>query len=193
MKVLVTERLSTAGTERLREHLEVDEKLGLTPEELADTIGDYDALIVRSATKVHSGILDRAVNLKVVGRAGIGLDNVDVEAATKHGVLVVNAPQSNVLSAAEHTMALLLAQARNIPAAHAALIAGRWEREQHQGVELHGKTLGIVGLGRVGTLVAQRASAFGMRLVAYDPYVAPNRAQQMGVTLVETVAEVCER
>ena len=193
MKVLVTERLSTAGTERLREHLEVDEKLGLTPEQLADTIGDYDALIVRSATKVHSGILDRAVNLKVVGRAGIGLDNVDVEAATKHGVLVVNAPQSNVLSAAEHTMALLLAQARNIPAAHAALIAGRWEREQHQGVELHGKTLGIVGLGRVGTLVAQRASAFGMRLVAFDPYVAPNRAQQMGVTLVETVAEVCER
>ena len=193
MKVLVTERLSTAGTERLREHLEVDEKLGLTPEQLAETIGDYDALIVRSATKVHSGILDRAANLKVVGRAGIGLDNVDVEAATKHGVLVVNAPQSNVLSAAEHTMALLLAQARNIPAAHAALIAGRWEREQHQGVELHGKTLGIVGLGRVGTLVAQRASAFGMRLVAFDPYVAPNRAQQMGVTLVETVAEVCER
>ena len=193
MKVLVTERLSTAGTERLREHLEVDEKLGLTPEQLADTIGDYDALIVRSATKVHSGILDRAVNLKVVGRAGIGLDNVDVEAATKHGVLVVNAPQSNVLSAAEHTMALLLAQARNIPAAHAALIGGRWEREKHQGVELHGKTLGIVGLGRVGTLVAQRASAFGMRLVAFDPYVAPNRAQQMGVTLVDTVAEVCER
>lgn len=193
MKVLVTERLSTAGTERLREHLEVDEKLGLTPEQLAEMIGDYDALIVRSATKVHSGILDRAVNLKVVGRAGIGLDNVDVEAATKHGVLVVNAPQSNVLSAAEHTMALLLAQARNIPAAHAALIAGRWEREQHQGVELHGKTLGIVGLGRVGTLVAQRASAFGMRLVAFDPYVAPNRAQQMGVALVDTVAEVCER
>lgn len=193
MRVLVTERLSTAGTERLREHLEVDEKLGLTPEQLADTIGDYDALIVRSATKVHSGIFDRGVNLKVVGRAGIGLDNVDVDAATKHGVLVVNAPQSNVLSAAEHTMALLLAQARNIPAAHAALIAGRWEREKHQGVELHGKTLGIVGLGRVGTLVAQRASAFGMRLVAFDPYVAPNRAQQMGVTLVDTVAEVCER
>ena len=193
MKVLVTERLSTAGTERLREHLEVDERLGLTPEQLAETIGDYDALIVRSVTKVHSGIFDRAVNLKVVGRAGIGLDNVDVDAATKHGVLVVNAPQSNVLSAAEHTMALLLAQARNIPAAHAALIAGRWEREKHQGVELHGKTLGIVGLGRVGTLVAQRASAFGMRLVAFDPYVAPNRAQQMGVTLVDTVAEVCER
>lgn len=193
MKVLVTERLSTAGTERLREHLEVDEKLGLSPDELAETIGDYDALIVRSATKVGAGILDRAQNLKVVGRAGIGLDNVDVEAATKHGVLVVNAPQSNILSAAEHTMALLLAQARNIPAAHGALIAGRWERERYQGVELHGKTLGIVGLGRVGTLVAQRASAFGMRLVAFDPYIAPNRAQQMGVDLVETVAEVCRR
>lgn len=193
MKVLVSERLSAAGIDRLREHVDVDEKLGLSQSELAEAIGAYDALIVRSATKVGAEIFERGQNLKVVGRAGIGLDNVDVEAATKHGVLVVNAPQSNVLSAAEHTMALILSQARNIPAAHAALIAGRWERERYQGVELHGKTLGIVGLGRVGTLVAQRASAFGMRLVAFDPYVAPSRAQQMGVNLVETVAEVCER
>lgn len=193
MKVLVTERLSAAGTERLREHLDVDERLDLSPEELLEAIGSYDALVVRSATKVDAPVFDKAHNLKVVGRAGIGLDNVDVDAATKHGVMVVNAPQSNVLSAAEHTMALLLAQARNIPQAHAALTSGAWEREKWQGVELHGKTLGIVGLGRVGTLVAQRASAFGMRLVAYDPYVAPNRAAQMGVTLVETVAEVCER
>ncbi|HEV3472971.1 MAG TPA: phosphoglycerate dehydrogenase [Actinomycetota bacterium] len=193
MKVLVTERLSAAGVERLREHLEVDERIDLSPDELASTIGDYDALIVRSATKVTADVLDRAENLKVVGRAGIGLDNVDVDAATKQGVLVVNAPQSNVLSAAEHTMALLLAQARNIPQAHAALISGSWERERWQGVELHGKTLGIVGLGKVGTLVAQRASAFGMRLIAYDPYVAPARAAQMGVTLAETVAEVCRK
>lgn len=193
MKVLVTERLSAAGTERLREHLDVDERLGLSPDELLEVIGDYDALVVRSATKVDARVLDQAHNLKVVGRAGIGLDNVDVDAATKHGVLVVNAPQSNVLSAAEHTMALLLAQARNVPQAHAALTSGSWEREKWQGVELHGKTLGIVGLGRVGTLVAQRASAFGMRLVAYDPYIAPERAAQMGVTLVETVTEVCER
>ena len=193
MKVLITEKLSAAGLERLREHVQVDVRLGLTPDELAAAIGDYDALIVRSATKVDEGVLDRADNLKVVGRAGIGLDNVDVEVATRNGVLVVNAPQSNVISAAEHTMALLLAQARNVPQAHAGLTAGSWERERWQGVELHGKTLGIIGLGRVGTLVAQRASAFGMRLVAYDPYVSPGRAAQMGVDLVDTVVEVCRR
>jgi D-3-phosphoglycerate dehydrogenase len=193
MKVLVAEKLAAAGIERLREHLDTDVRTGLTPEELAEIIADYDALIVRSATKVTADLLDRAENLKVVGRAGIGLDNVDVDAATRHGVLVVNAPQSNVLSAAEHTMALLLAQARNIPQAHAALVAGKWERDKWQGVELHGKTLGIVGLGRVGTLVAQRASAFGMRLIAYDPYVSPSRAAQMGVDLVDSVAEVCRR
>ena len=193
MKVLVTERLSAAGLERLREHLEVDERLDLALGDLPSAIGIYDALIVRSATKVTAEVLERGENLKVVGRAGIGLDNVDVDAATKQGILVVNAPQSNVLSAAEHTMGLLLAQARNIPQAHAALAGGSWERERWQGVELHGKTLGIVGLGRVGTLVAQRASAFGMRLIAYDPYVAPARAAQMGVILVETVAEVCRK
>ena len=193
MKVLVSERLSGAGVERLREHLTVDEKLGLSAEELLDVIADYDALIVRSATKVTAEVLDKAENLKVVGRAGIGLDNVDVDAATRNGVLVVNAPKSNILSAAEHTIALMLAQARNIPQAHSALAEGKWERERWQGVELHGKTLGVIGLGRVGTLVAQRASAFGMRIVAYDPYVSPNRASQMGVTMVETVDDVCRR
>ena len=193
MKVLVAERLSEAGIERLREHVEVDVRLDLSHEELLDAIAPYDALIVRSATQVDAAVLDRAENLKIVGRAGIGLDNVDVEAATRQGVLVVNAPQSNVLSAAEHTMALLLAQARNIPQAHQALVGGAWEREQWQGVELHGKTLGIVGLGRVGTLVAQRASAFGMRLIAFDPYVSPARAQQMGVEMFENVVDVCRR
>jgi D-3-phosphoglycerate dehydrogenase len=193
MKVLVSEKLSGAGLERLREHVDVDVKQGLSPEELESIIGEYDALIVRSATKVTQTVLEKGENLKVVGRAGIGLDNVDVDAATRQGILVVNAPQSNVLSAAEHTMALLLAQARNVPQAHAALVAGSWEREKWQGVELHGKTLGIVGLGRVGTLVAQRASAFGMRLVAYDPYVAPNRAAQMGVQLVDDIAELAKR
>jgi D-3-phosphoglycerate dehydrogenase / 2-oxoglutarate reductase len=193
MKVLISERVSGAGIERLREHLDVDVRTDLTPEELGDVIGDYDALVVRSGTRVDSDLLERAENLKVIGRAGIGLDNVDVDAATKQGVLVVNAPQSNVLSAAEHTMALLLAQARNIPQAHNALVGGSWERERWQGVELHGKTLGIVGLGRVGTLVAQRASAFGMRIVAFDPYIAPPRAAQMGVELVDTVEEICRR
>ena len=191
MKVLVAEPLSEAGLDLLRRELEVDVRSGLSPEELASIIDGYDALVIRSATKVDATLLERAENLKVVGRAGIGLDNVDVEAATRHGVLVVNAPQSNVLSAAEHTMALLLAQARNLPQAHSALTSGSWERERWQGVELHSKTLGIVGLGRVGTLVAQRASAFGMNLVAYDPYVSAGRAAQMGVVLVPSVAEVC--
>ncbi|HEV7886830.1 MAG TPA: phosphoglycerate dehydrogenase, partial [Acidimicrobiales bacterium] len=142
------------------------------------------ALIIRSATKVTADVLEAGRDLVVVGRAGIGLDNVDVAAATRRGVMVVNAPQSNILSAAEHTMALLLAQARNVPQAHAALKAGKWERSKWEGVELHGKTLGIIGLGRIGALVAQRALAFGMRLVAYDPYVAVDRARQMGIELL---------
>jgi D-3-phosphoglycerate dehydrogenase len=138
-------------------------------------------------------VLDAGSNLKVVGRAGIGLDNVNVDAATRRGILVVNAPQSNVLSAAEHTLALMLAQARNIPQAHSALVRGSWERERWQGIELHGKTLGIVGLGRVGALVAQRASAFGMHLIAYDPYISASRAAQMGVHMFDNVGDVCER
>src|SRR5918992_791668 len=193
MKVLVTEPVAEAGLERLKEQVDVDVKLDLPPQELADAIGSYDALIVRSATKVDAALLERAETLKVVARAGIGLDNVDIDAATRAGILVVNAPQSNIISAAEHTMALLLAQARNVPQAHIALVEGSWERERWQGVELNGKTLGIIGLGRVGTLVAQRASAFGMRLVAYDPYIAPGRAAQIGVELLDTVAEVCRR
>src|ERR671918_1329511 len=179
MKVLISEKVSGAGIERLREHLDVDVRTDLTPEELADVIGDYDALGVRSGTRVDSDLLERAESLKVVGRAGIGLDNVDVDAATRQGILVVNAPQSNVLSAAEHTMALLLAQARNIPQAHAALVDGRWERSRWEGVELAHKTLGIVGFGRIGKLVAQRALAFGMNLVAYDPFVSADRARQL--------------
>jgi D-3-phosphoglycerate dehydrogenase / 2-oxoglutarate reductase len=193
MKVLVTEKLSTAGLDRLREQLEVDVNTDLTPDDLAAVIDAYDAIIIRSATNVDSRVIEAGENLKVIGRAGIGLDNVDVEAATRNGVLVVNAPQSNVISAAEHTMALLLAQARNVPQAHLSLVGGEWARERYQGVELHGKTLGIVGLGRVGTLVAQRASAFGMNVIAFDPYIAATRASQMGVELVTDVGDVCAR
>src|ERR687895_449692 len=193
MKVLISDPLAEAGVHRLREHAEVDYRPGISRADLLDAIPPYDALIIRSATVVDAALLDRGERLKVVGRAGIGLDNVDVDAATRLGVLVVNAPQSNVISAAEHTMALLLAQARNIPQAHTALVGGAWERERWQGVELHGKTLGVVGLGRVGTLVAQRASAFGMRIVAFDPYVSPARAAQMGVELVDKVEEICRR
>jgi D-3-phosphoglycerate dehydrogenase len=193
MKVLVTEPLAESGIERLREQVEVDERAGLAESELRSIISGYEGLVIRSATRVDSDLLERAANLKVVGRAGIGLDNVDVEAATRQGIVVVNAPQSNVLSAAEHTLALLLAQARNLAQAHASLVDGSWERERYQGVELYGKTLGIIGLGRVGTLVAQRASAFGMNIIAFDPYVSGGRAAQMGVQMMSSVREVCRR
>jgi len=192
-RVLVTEKLAPRGLDLLADagH-QVDEQLGLSPDGLVAAVAAADAVIIRSATQVTDEVLAAGPNLVVVGRAGIGLDNVDVEAATHRGVMVVNAPQSNILSAAEHALALLLAQARNIPQAHAALVAGRWERSRWEGVELHGKTLGVVGLGRIGALVAQRALAFGMRLCAYDPYVSPERARTMGVTLMgldELVAE----
>jgi D-3-phosphoglycerate dehydrogenase len=184
-RILVTEEIAEGGLGRLRDagH-EVDVRLGLSPDELLTAVPGANALIIRSATKVTDAVLDAAGDLVVVGRAGIGVDNVDVAAATRRGVMVVNAPQSNILSAAEHTVALLLAQARNIPQANAALKAGKWERSRWEGVELHGKTLGIVGLGRVGALVAQRAHSFGMRIAAYDPYVSRERARQMGVDLM---------
>jgi D-3-phosphoglycerate dehydrogenase len=185
-RVLVTEEIAEGGLDRLRQlgH-DVDIRLDLSPGDLLQAIAGAHALIIRSATKVTADVIDAGRDLVVVGRAGIGLDNVDVEHATKRGVMVVNAPQSNILSAAEQTMALLLAQARNIPQAHAALTQGRWERSRWEGVELADKVLGIVGLGRIGKLVAQRASAFGMRLIAYDPFVGHERARQLGVEIVE--------
>src|SRR5665213_214719 len=184
-RVLVTEKLAQPGLDLMAASgHEVDVQLGLSPEDLEVAVVGAQALVIRSATTVTAEILAAGTDLVVVGRAGIGLDNVDVPAATERGVMVVNAPQSNILSAAEQAMALLLAQARNIPQAHAALVAGKWERSKWEGVELYGKTLGVIGLGRVGALVAQRALAFGMRLVAYDPYVAPERARTMGVELM---------
>ncbi len=185
MRVLVTEKIADGGLERLRAagH-EVDVREGLTADELLEVVVGAHALIIRSATQVTAELLAAAGDLIVVGRAGIGLDNVDVAAATERGVMVVNAPQSNTLSAAEHTMALLLAQARNVPQANEALKAGRWERSRWTGVELSDKTLGIIGLGRIGKLVAQRALAFGMRLVAYDPFVSEDRARQLNVELL---------
>jgi len=185
-RILVTETIADGGLDRLRAagH-DVDVQVGLSPDELVSAIADANALIIRSATRVTADVLAAAPELLVVGRAGIGLDNVDVVAATERGVMVVNAPQSNIISAAEHTMALLLAQARNVPQAHAALVDGRWERKLWEGVELADKTLGIVGLGRIGKLVADRAKAFQMRLVAYDPFVSADRARQLGVEVME--------
>ena len=162
---MIAEPIAARGLELMRAAgLEVDEQIGLSKDALIATLPGVAALVIRSATRVDADVLAAAPDLVVVGRAGIGLDNVDVAEATRRGVMVVNAPQSNVLSAAEHTLALLLAQARNIPQAHADLVAGRWNRSRWEGVELYDKTLGIVGLGRVGVLVAQRASVFGMRL-----------------------------
>ncbi|MGC8464861.1 MAG: phosphoglycerate dehydrogenase [Acidimicrobiales bacterium] len=184
-KILVTEEIADNGLELLRKagH-EVIIDLTTNPTSLLDAVKGVHAMIIRSATKVTREVLEAADALQVVGRAGIGLDNVDVAVATSRGVMVVNAPQSNILSAAELTMALLLSQARNVPQAHNALVAGRWERSKWEGVELYGKTIGIVGLGRIGALVAQRCLAFGMSLVAYDPYVSQERARRMGVELM---------
>ncbi len=189
-RVLVAEKIADGGLDALRAagH-EVDVQIGLSPEELVEAIKGAHALVIRSATTVTAEVLDAGTDLIVVGRAGIGLDNVDVVHATTRGVMVVNAPQSNILSAAEQTMALLLAQARNIPQAHNALVQGRWERSKWEGVELADKTLAVIGLGRIGKLVAQRAMAFGMRIIAHDPFVSPDRARAMNIDLV-TMDEV---
>jgi D-3-phosphoglycerate dehydrogenase len=190
-RILVTEEIAEGGLERLRAagH-EVDVQLDLSA--LPANIRGAQGLIIRSATQVTAEVLDHADELLVIGRAGIGLDNVDVEAATRRGVMVVNAPQSNIISAAEHTMALLLAQARNVPQAHAALTAGRWERSRWEGVELADKTLAVIGLGRIGKLVADRAKAFGMHVIAYDPYVSADKARHMGVELLSLDHAVAE-
>ncbi len=185
-RILVTEEIADSGLQKLRDagH-DVDIQLKKSPEELLELVKGAHALIIRSATTVTREVLEAGTDLIVVGRAGIGLDNVDTDAATERGVMVVNAPQSNTLSTAEHTMAMLLSQARNIPVANAALKAGRWERKQWTGVELADKTLGIIGFGRIGTLVAQRANAFGMQVIAYDPFVTDERARRVGVEMVE--------
>lgn len=184
-RILVTESIAEKGLEQLRKagHT-VDVQEGLSPTELLSAIKGAEALVIRSATKVTAELLAAADVLSVVGRAGIGLDNVDVPAATARGVMVVNAPQSNVISAAEQAMALLLSSARNTPQAHAALKTGKWERSKWEGVELHGKTIGIVGLGRIGALVATRCAAFGMRIISFDPFITAERAAELGAELV---------
>ena len=185
-RILVNENIADGGLDALRAagH-EVDEQLGLSPEDLLTAVKGAEALIVRSATQVTAEVIDAGTDLVIVGRAGLGVDNIDVDAATTRGVMVANAPGTNSLSTAEHAVALLLALARNIPQAAAALSAGRWEKSKWEGIEVHGKTLGIVGLGRIGTLVAQRAHAFGMRIVAWDPWVTADRARQLNIELLE--------
>jgi D-3-phosphoglycerate dehydrogenase len=182
--VLVAEELSPAAIAYLESGFEVRHADGADRAVLLSAIADVDAVIVRSATKIDAEALAHAPKLRVVARAGVGLDNVDVEAATKAGVMVVNAPTSNIVSAAEHAVALLLAVARNVPQAVASLKAGEWKRSRYTGVEVSGKVAGILGLGRIGVLVAQRLAGFGMQLIAYDPYVPASRAAQLGVRLV---------
>ena len=185
-RILVTEKIAEAGLAVLRDagH-EVDVQIGLDEAQLREKISGASGLLIRSATQVDKELLAAADSLVVVGRAGVGLDNVDVDAATSSGVLVANAPTANSISAAEHTLAMLLASARNIPQAHQSLQEGRWDRSSYGGVELYGKTLGVVGLGNIGGLVAERASAFGMTILGHDPFVDAERADSLGVKLLD--------
>ena len=181
-RVLVREAIAPAGVDLLRKLFDVDVD---ADSDLAEIIDRYDAIVIRSATKLTADMIGRASHLKVIGRAGVGVDNVDVEAATRRGIIVANAPESTVVSAAEHTVGLLVALARNIPQAHAALKQGRWERKAYGGIELAGKTLGVLGFGRIGQQVARRAGGLGMRVVAYDPFVSADRFRELGVERVE--------
>jgi D-3-phosphoglycerate dehydrogenase / 2-oxoglutarate reductase len=192
-KILVAEKIADTGVDQLREHFDVDLGADWTPEQLAERIGDYDGLLIRSATQVTADLIEKADRLKVIGRAGVGVNNVDVDAATKRGIVVANAPQSNIISAAEHTMALMLALARNVPRAHGSLTAGRWERSQLGGSELYEKTLGVLGFGRIGQLVAARAKAFGMNVVGFDAMVAAERFRELGVEQAASSDDVYAR
>lgn len=194
MKVLISDKLSDEGVQILKKEkeLQVDIKTELKPEELKQIIKDYDALVVRSGTKVTKEIIDAASNLKVIGRAGVGLDNVDLEAATARGIIVMNTPGGNTISTAEHTMSMILALSRSIPQANASLKAGEWKRSKFMGTELYNKVLGVVGLGRIGSEVVKRALSFGMKVVAFDPFISLEIAKQMGVEVVE-LKEVLSR
>jgi D-3-phosphoglycerate dehydrogenase len=191
--VLVREPIAESGIELLRDEFDVELGFEMSEDELARRIGEFDALLIRSATQVTAELIERADRLKVIGRAGTGVDNVDIDAATKRGIVVANAPESNSVAAAEHTLALALALCRNVPQAHASLAAGRWERSEFKGNELYGKTLGVIGLGRIGQLVAQRAIAFGMDVVAYDKFVAAERFRELGLEGVESTDELYRR
>jgi D-3-phosphoglycerate dehydrogenase / 2-oxoglutarate reductase len=192
-RVLVAEPIAESGVKLLRERFDVDVADGWSADELAERIAPYHGILIRSATRLTADVIARADNLRVIGRAGVGVDNVDVAAATKRGIVVANAPEANTVAAAEHTMALMLALARNIPQAHASLTAGRWERSKFGGTEVEGKVLGVLGFGRIGRLVAARARAFGMHVVAYDPFVSGERFRELGAEQAEAIADVYAR
>lgn len=184
-KVLVSDPIDQAGIDILSQVAQVDIQTGLSPEELVKIIPDYDALMIRSGTKVTQAVIEAAPNLKIIGRAGVGVDNVDVPAATRQGVVVVNSPEGNTVAAAEHAIAMMFAISRHIGVANATMKAGGWDRKKYTGVEVYKKTLGIVGLGKIGSHVANSAKALGMKLLAYDPFISADRAEQMGCKLVD--------
>lgn len=189
MKVLVSDQISELGVAKLKEKALVDVLTELSPEELVARIPEYDALVVRSSTKVTRQVLEAGARLKVVGRAGVGVDNIDVPAATERGIIVINAPEGNTISAAEHAIAMMTSLARNIPAAACSMKAGEWKRTKFMGVELYKKTLGVIGLGRIGSEVVKRAKAMDMSILAYDPYISVEKAEKLGVTLT-TLEEI---
>lgn len=191
-KVLVSDPIAREGIEALKLGAEVDVHTGLSPQALREIIGDYEALVVRSETRVDAPLIQAGRKLQVIGRAGVGVDNIDLEAATRRGIVVVNAPEANTISAAEHTLGLLLALARHIPQAHMQLQQGVWQRNQYLGMEVRRKVLGIVGLGRVGSEVTKRAQGLEMRVLAFDPYVSPEHARNLGVELV-SLEELLQR
>jgi D-3-phosphoglycerate dehydrogenase len=193
VKVLVKEKIADSGVELLRSQFEVDLGLEMSDEELREKIGDYDAILIRSATQMTPELIELARNLKVIGRAGTGVDNVDIPAATRRGIIVANAPESNSVAAAEHTLALALALFRNVPQAHGSLVAGRWDRAKYKGAELYGKTLGVIGFGRIGQLVAKRAQSFDMDVVAFDKFVSGERFKELGVEGLDSIEEVLGR
>ena len=192
-RVLVKEQIADSGVDLLRENFEVEIGTDWDDGQLPERIGEFDAIVIRSATKVTAELIERAERLKVIGRAGIGVDNVDVAAATKRGIVVANAPESNAIAAAEHTVALMLALCRNVPQAHGSLTAGRWERSAFGGIEVYGKTLGVIGFGRIGQLVAERAKGLEMQVLAFDPFVSAERYRELGVERAESSADLYAR
>lgn len=185
MKVLVADAINEKGIENLKEVAEVVVDTSITPEDLVKTIGEYDGIIVRSRTKVTKEVIDNADNLKIIARAGVGVDNIDLNAATEKGIMVVNSPESTSITVAEHTMGLLLSMARKLSIADKSVKEGKWEKKKFMGVELRNKTLGVIGMGRIGSQVVNRCKAFEMDAVAYDPYLPEEVATQMGVELTD--------
>jgi D-3-phosphoglycerate dehydrogenase len=193
VKVLIKEKIADSGVDLLRQNFDVELGLEMSDQELKQSIGGYDAILIRSATKMTAELIDLADNLKVIGRAGTGVDNVDIPAATRRGIIVANAPESNSVAAAEHTLALALGLFRNVPQAHGSLVAGRWDRAKYKGAELYGKTLGVIGFGRIGQLVAKRAQAFEMEVLAFDKFVSAERFRELGVDGVDELGDLLGR